>query len=173
VSFERLQKPISHLEATGPDYVSVTSRAGHGHLDRVLERTEHVLAETALRRLEHLTSFGTTRAQLAMIIHALLDRGVRGILALRGDQHEGHRLEDDEVPFARPLIELIRDIERERTASLAGGRVSIGVAAYPLRHPESPTTSHDTEVLVAKEKAGADFAITQVFFAPSVYRGLL
>src|SRR5699024_11868770 len=80
---------------------------------------------------------------------------------------------DDEVPFARPLIELIRDIERERTASLAGGRVSIGVAAYPLRHPESPTTSHDTEVLVAKEKAGADFAITQGFFEPPAYRGLL
>src|SRR5699024_11079211 len=95
------------------------------------------------------------------------------IVALRVDQPEGHRLEDDEVPFARPLIELVRDIERERTASLAGGRVSIGAAAYPLRHPESPTTSHDTEVLVAKEKAGADFAITQVFFEPSVDRGLL
>ena len=173
VSFERLQETIAHLEATGPDYVSVTSRARHGNLARVIEVTEHVLAETSLRPLVHLTSIGSTRAQLTTIIHALLDRGVRGILALRGDQPEGHRLEDDEVPFARPLIELIRDIERERTATLAGGRVSIGVAAYPLRHPESPTTSHDTEVLVAKEKAGADFAITQVFFEPSVYCGLL
>lgn len=89
---------------------------------------------------------------------------MRGILALRGDQTEGYRLEDDEIPFARPLIELIRGIERERTAGLAGGRVSIGVAAYPHRHPESPTTSHDTEVLVAKERAGPDFVITQVFF---------
>src|SRR5699024_8149404 len=139
---------------------------------RVLELTEHVLAETALRPLVHLTSIGSTRAQLATIIHALLDRGVRGILARRGDQPEGHRREDDEVPFARPLIELIRDIERERTASPAGGRVSIGGAAYPLRHPESPTTSRDTEVLVAKEKPRADFAITQDICEPSVYRGL-
>ncbi|WP_114853300.1 methylenetetrahydrofolate reductase [Brachybacterium sp. YJGR34] len=173
VSFDRLRETVRHLEATGPDYVSVTSRTGHGNLDRVLELTEHVLAETSLRPLVHLTSVGSTRAQLVTIIHALLDRGVRGLLALRGDLPEGHRLEDDEIPFARPLVELIRDIERERTATLAGGRVSIGVAAYPHRHPESPTTSHDTEVLVAKERAGADFAITQVFFDAPVYCGLL
>ncbi|MGP9538152.1 methylenetetrahydrofolate reductase [Brachybacterium sp. AOP43-C2-M15] len=173
VSFERLRETIAHLEATGPDHVSVTSRARHGNLARVIEVTEHVLAETTLRPLVHLTSIGSTRAQLTTIIHALLDRGVRGLLALRGDQPEGHRLEDDEIPFARPLVELIRDIERERTATLAGGRVSIGVAAYPHRHPESPTTSHDTEVLVAKERAGADFAISQVFFEASVYCGLL
>ncbi|ATG50300.1 5,10-methylenetetrahydrofolate reductase [Brachybacterium vulturis] len=169
VSFERLRETITQLEATAPDYVSVTSRTGHGNLGRVLELTEHVLAETSLRPLVHLTSIGSTRAQLTTIIHALLDRGVRGLLALRGDQPDGHRLEDDEIPFARPLIELIRDIERERTAGLAGGRVSVGVAAYPHRHPESPTISHDTEVLVAKERAGADFAITQVFFDPDVY----
>lgn len=173
LSFERLRETIGHLEQTRPDHVSVTSRTGQGNLDRVLELTEHVLAETSLRPLVHLTSIGSTRAQLATIVHALLDRGVRGILALRGDQPEGHRLEDDEIPFARPLIELIREVERERTAALAAGRVSIGVAAYPHRHPESATTSHDTEVLVAKERAGADFAITQVFFEASVYCGLL
>src|SRR5699024_5289070 len=92
VSFERLQETIAHLEATGPDYVSVTSRAGHGNLDRVLELTEHVLAETALRPLVHLTSIGSPRAPLATIIHALLDRGGGGLLALRGDQPDGHRL---------------------------------------------------------------------------------
>ena len=172
-SFERLRETIAQLEATAPDHVSVTSRAGHGNLSRVLELTEHVLAETSLRPLVHLTSVGSTRAQLTTIVHALLDRGVRGLLALRGDQPEGHRLEDDEIPFARPLVELIRAIKRERTAGLAGGRVSIGVAAYPHRHPESPTTSHDTEVLVAKERAGADFAITQVFFDPEAYCHLL
>ncbi|WP_422116323.1 methylenetetrahydrofolate reductase [Brachybacterium sp. UNK5269] len=173
LSFDRLRTTISHLEATGPDYVSVTSRAGHGNLARVLELTEHVLAETALRPLVHLTSIGSTRAQLTAIIHALLDRGVRGLLALRGDQMPGHSLEGDEIPFARPLIELIREVERERTAVLAGGRLSVGVAAYPHRHPESPTTRHDTEVLVAKERAGADFAITQVFFEASSYCALL
>lgn len=173
VSFDRLRTTVRQLETTAPDYVSVTSRTGHGNLGRVLELTDHVLTETNLRPLVHLTSIASTRAQLTTIIHALLDRGVRGILALRGDQPEGHCLEQDEIPFARPLVELIRDIERETTAVLAGGRVSVGVAAYPLRHPESPTTRHDTEVLVAKERAGADFAISQVFFDAATYCGLL
>ncbi|MGO3210204.1 MAG: methylenetetrahydrofolate reductase, partial [Brachybacterium sp.] len=56
VSFERLRETIAQLEATGPDYVSVTSRARHGNLARVIEVTEHVLAETSLRPLVHLTS---------------------------------------------------------------------------------------------------------------------
>lgn len=173
VSFERLRTTIAALEQTAPDYVSVTSKTGQGNLDRVLEVTEHLLGATTLRPLVHLTSIGSTRAELAAIVGALLDRGVRGVLALRGDQPDGHRLDDDEVPFARPLVELIRAVERERTAALAGGRLSVGVAAYPHRHPESPTAQHDLEVLMAKERAGADFAITQVFFDPAAYETLV
>lgn len=173
LSFERLRDTITQLEATAPDYVSVTSRTGHGNLDRVLELADHVLGETSLRPLVHLTAIGSTREELTAIVGALLDRGVRGILALRGDQPEGHDPDADEVPFARPLVELIRAVERERTAALAAGRVSVGVAAYPHRHPESPTAQHDLEVLLAKERSGADFAITQVFFDPSAYCSLV
>jgi methylenetetrahydrofolate reductase (NADPH) len=172
-SFEKLRRTVSRLEATNPDYVSVTSRTGYRNMDRVLELVDHVMYETNLRPLVHLTSIESTRAHLIAIIDALLDRGVRGILALRGDQKPGHDPDSDEVPFARPLVELIREVERRRTAMLAGGRVSVGVAAYPQRHPESPTAQHDVEVLVAKERAGADFAITQVFFDPQQYCDLV
>lgn len=172
-TFERLRDTIAQLETTAPDYVSVTSRTGQRNLARVLELTDHVLRETDLRPLVHVTSIGSSRAELRTVVEALLDRGVRGILALRGDQEEGHDLEDDEIPFARPLVDLIREVERERTAALAGGRVSVGVAAYPHRHPESPTSQHDLEVLLSKERAGADFAITQVFFDPGEYCALI
>jgi methylenetetrahydrofolate reductase (NADPH) len=172
-SFDKLRETVAKLEATDPDYVSVTSRTGQRNLDRVLELVDHVLFETSLRPLVHLTSIESTRSHLIAIIDALLDRGVRGILALRGDPRPGHDPESDEVPFARPLVELIREVERRRTAMLAGGRVSVGVAAYPMRHPESPTSQLDLEVLVAKERAGADFAITQVFFDPKAYCSLV
>lgn len=173
VSFERLRTTIAALEATAPDHVSVTSKTGQGNLGRVLEVTEHLLVATSLRPLVHLTSIGSTRAQLTAIVERLLDLGVRGILALRGDQPEGHDLDQDEVPFARPLVELVRAVEKERSASLAGGRLSVGVAAYPHCHPESPSALHDLEVLMAKERAGADFAITQVFFDPCAYERLV
>ncbi|UYG17423.1 methylenetetrahydrofolate reductase [Brachybacterium huguangmaarense] len=172
-SFDRLRETVSQLEATAPDYVSVTSRTGQANLDRVLELTEYVLACTDLRPLVHLTSTGSTRGELELVVRALLDRGVRGLLALRGDVEDAHQADDDEVPFARYLVELIRAVERERTATLGAGRVSIGVAAYPRRHPESPTRRHDIEVLVSKERSGADFAITQVFFDPADYTDLV
>lgn len=172
-SFDRLRETVRQLEATAPDHVSVTSRTGQENLSRVLELTDHVLTETTLRPLVHLTCTGSSRRQLELVVDALLDRGVRGILALRGDVDDAHHADEDEVPFARYLVELVRDVERRRTAMLAGGRVSIGVAAYPRRHPESPTRRHDLEVLVSKERSGADFAITQVFFDPRDYTDLV
>ena len=47
--------------------------------------------------------------------------------------------------------------------------MAVGVAAYPTRHPESPSEAHDVEVLLAKQRSGADFAITQVFFHTEQY----
>ncbi|OAX66391.1 hypothetical protein A5N15_02715 [Rothia kristinae] len=66
-------------------------------------------------------------------------------------------------------MELVREVEREHRAHLGAGRLAVGVAAYPVRHPESPSALHDIEVLLAKERAGADFAITQVCQDPQDY----
>ncbi|MGA1076902.1 MAG: methylenetetrahydrofolate reductase, partial [Ilumatobacteraceae bacterium] len=56
------------------------------------------------------------------------------------------------VLVATELVELI--------ASL--GNFSIGVAAFPEGHPESPDLEHDARVLAMKQDAGAEFAITQL-----------
>ncbi|RMF11879.1 MAG: methylenetetrahydrofolate reductase [NAD(P)H], partial [Alphaproteobacteria bacterium] len=45
----------------------------------------------------------------------------------------------------------------------------ISVAAYPERHPESPTLAADLENLKRKEDAGATRAITQFFFEADTY----
>ncbi|MBS6433933.1 MAG: methylenetetrahydrofolate reductase [Rothia mucilaginosa] len=71
------------------------------------------------------------------------------------------------------LVELIRRVEREDFAHLAAGKVSIGVAAYPQKHPESASLLQDIEILLSKQRAGADFAITQVFFEDERYSALV
>lgn len=166
---------IRELETTNPDYVSVTYGASGSNRDTAVELLNRLLTETSLRPLAHLTCVGNTAAELAEIISELLDHGVRGILALRGDlpRDAPSAPRADSLAYAQDLIELIRRVEQRRSALLCAGKVAIGVAAYPARHPESPSVEHDVEVLLAKQRSGADFAITQVFFHPDQYRDLV
>jgi methylenetetrahydrofolate reductase (NADPH) len=46
---------------------------------------------------------------------------------------------------------------------------SIGVAAFPDKHPESADLEQDARVLADKARAGADFAISQFFFEADAY----
>ncbi|WP_125610346.1 methylenetetrahydrofolate reductase [Specibacter cremeus] len=172
---ESLWATIRELEQTNPDYVSVTYGASGSNRDTAVGLLHRLLEETTLRPLAHLTCVGNTAEELSGIITELLDHGVRGILALRGDLPndpvEAHP--PGALTYAQDLVELIRRVEQRRSALLCAGRVAIGVAAYPARHPESPSVEHDVEVLLAKQRSGADFAITQVFFHADQYRDLV
>ncbi|MCZ2404378.1 methylenetetrahydrofolate reductase [Paenarthrobacter sp. Z7-10] len=172
---DSLWKTIKELEATNPDYVSVTYGASGTNRDTAVELLNRLLNETTLRPLAHLTCVGNTAEELAEIVTDLLENGVRGILALRGDHPRDGSLEHPpgSLHHAQDLIELIRGVEQRRTALLCAGRVAIGVAAYPAKHPESPSQEHDIEVLLAKQRSGADFAITQVFFHAGQYADLV
>lgn len=172
---QRLWATIRELESTSPDYVSVTYGASGSNRDTAVELLNRLLTETTLRPLAHLTCVGNTAEDLAVIITDLLDHGVRGILALRGDHPADGSVEHPPgaLTYAQDLIELIRRVEQRRTALLCAGKVAIGVAAYPSKHPESPNEQHDIEVLLAKQRSGADFAITQVFFHPDHYAKLV
>jgi methylenetetrahydrofolate reductase (NADPH) len=171
---ESLWTTIGELESTDPDYVSVTYGASGSNRDTAVELINRLILETTLRPLAHLTCVGNSPEELAAIIGELLDVGVRGILALRGDQpRDGATPPSGSLRYAQDLIELIRRVEQRRSALLCAGKVAVGVAAYPTRHPESPNEAHDVEVLLAKQRSGADFAITQVFFHAEQYADLM
>lgn len=171
---ESLWTTIGELESTDPDYVSVTYGASGSNRDTAVDLINRLILETTLRPLAHLTCVGNTPEELAEIIGELLDVGVRGILALRGDEpKDGAAPASGSLRYAQDLIELIRRVEQRRSALLCAGKVAVGVAAYPTRHPESPSEAHDVEVLLAKQRSGADFAITQVFFHSEQYADLM
>lgn len=158
-----LHTSIEHLVPLRPDFVSVTYGANGSSRERTLAAVRDIVASTDLRVMGHLTCTGQSVDQLKAVIDAYGDIGVRHILAIRGDMPGGPLVPWEKHPQglsnATELVELVR----------SRGDYCVGVGAFPDIHPGS-TAERDVEVLRAKQQAGAEFAITQLFFRPAMYR---
>jgi methylenetetrahydrofolate reductase (NADPH) len=158
-----LWESIRRLERLHPTFVSVTYGAGGTTRDRTVRITGRIARETTLTAMAHLTCVGSSVAELRQVVGEYAGAGIRNILALRGDPAGGLGTPWTPHPggldHADELVSLVRGL----------GTFTVGVAAFPDRHPESPSLEHDAEVLVRKADAGAEFAVTQFVFDPDTY----
>jgi methylenetetrahydrofolate reductase (NADPH) len=163
----QLWQAITDLEPYRPTFVSVTYGAGGSSRGTTIRITERIAHETSLVPVAHLTCVGHTRDELVSILDEYEAAGVHHVLALRGDPAEGPRAEWTTVEggftYASELVEL----------AAARPTMRVGVAAFPEKHPSSPSLDHDADVLVAKAHAGAEFAVTQMFFRADDYFDLV
>lgn len=180
----RLWATVRELEAAEPDFVSVTYGASGRTRETTRALVTRLLRETTLNPIAHLTCVGTSRAEVAAVVEEFLDEGVRAFLALRGDPPAGQadwRPHPDGVATAAELVALLREVEQRRCAGSPAQAVrarvrplSLAVAAFPRgNHATGGTRQQDVQALLAKQEAGADFAITQVFFDAEAYLGLV
>jgi methylenetetrahydrofolate reductase (NADPH) len=159
----KLPQVICELAAVRPDYFSVTYGAGgsdqNGTYDTLLTVVNHCGIEAA----PHLTCVGSTRANIAALLDRYREAGVKRIVALRGDLPAGVDTASapGEFHYANELVRFIREEH--------GDAFHIAVAAYPEMHPQASGPSADFDHFRRKVEAGADSAITQLFYNVDAY----
>jgi methylenetetrahydrofolate reductase (NADPH) len=159
----KLPAVIAQLAAVRPNYFSITYGAGGSTQDGTYETLMTVVKQTGAEAAPHLTCVGSTRADVAALLDRYREAGVKRIVALRGDLPATAMSASapGDFHYANELVSFIR--------AEHGDAFKIEVAAYPEMHPQAPNPSVDFENFRRKVEAGADGALTQLFYNADAY----
>ena len=160
---EALRETAAALRRIEPDFVSVTYGAGGSTRERTAQVSSLLKDDFGFTVMPHLTAVNHTRAELAATAQAHYARGIRNIMALRGDLPNGLPAATafkEDLRFGCDVVALLKELHPD---------LCLGVAGYPEKHLEAPTFEADLANLKRKVDAGASFITTQLFFDNEAY----
>ncbi|MAV55896.1 MAG: methylenetetrahydrofolate reductase [NAD(P)H] [Phycisphaerae bacterium] len=161
-AWDALFSGISAFEQLQPSFVSVTYGAGGSTRARTHDLVVRLRSETSLLPMPHLTGRGHTKAEIESILVRYAESGVNNILALRGDPPKDGDSGPGDFPHAVDLVRFINAFNE--SGGHPDGGFAIGIAGYPEGHHETPNLLTEMDHFHEKVDAGADFAISQLFF---------
>jgi methylenetetrahydrofolate reductase (NADPH) len=135
----------------------VTYGAGGSTRQKTVDLVVRIQKQLGIRSMAHLTCVGHTADELGAILDELHAGGIRNVLCLRGDPptgQAGFTPAPGGFASAGELVAFAR----------ARHDFCIAVAGYPEGHPQCLNLTRDLEHLKQKIDAGAQLAITQLFF---------
>jgi methylenetetrahydrofolate reductase (NADPH) len=156
---DKLRTTVTRLALLKPEFFSVTYGAGGSTRERTLA-TVMEIAAAGHPAAPHLSCIGSTREGIREMLAIFAERGIRRIVALRGDLPSG-MADAGEFRYANELVAFIR--------AETGARFHIEVAAYPEWHPQAKSPRDDLLNFKRKVEAGANSAITQYFYNADAY----
>jgi len=160
---EALRQTAAALQRIEPDFVSVTYGAGGSTRERTAQVSSLLKDEFGFTVMPHLTAANHTRAEVAAVAQAHYARGIRNIMALRGDLPNGLPAATafkDDLRYGSDVVALLKELHPD---------FCLGVGGYPEKHPEAPSFEADLVNLKRKVDAGASFITTQLFFDNEAY----
>ena len=156
---EKLRSTWKQLAQLKPRFFSVTYGAGGSTQERTLGSVLEIIAD-GHEAAPHISCIGSTRADIAATLALYKSKGIKHIVALRGDLPSGAASVGD-LRYASELVAFVRET--------TGDHFNIEVAAYPEMHPQARSPQDDVRNFKRKIDAGADSAITQYFFNADAY----
>ena len=155
----KLREARKQLAQLKPKFFSVTFGAGGSTRDRTMETVFEIQSE-GFDAAPHISCVSSSRGDIGTLLDEYRARGIRRLVALRGDLPSGEVSAGD-FRYANELVTFIRE--------QSGDWFDIEVAAYPEFHPEAHSPSADLQHFKRKVDAGANAAITQYFYNVDAY----
>jgi methylenetetrahydrofolate reductase (NADPH) len=159
---DRFIGDVKALKALSPDYVTLTYGAGGSARDRTVEAAGRIQRETGITTACHLTCIAHTRAEIDAILDRLSGLGIRHLVALRGDAPKDHPVPPPGKRDFGYASDLVAHVKRR-------GGFRMAVAGYPETHSEAASPADDVARFAQKSAAGAEWALTQLFFDAKDY----
>ncbi|MCM1191123.1 MAG: methylenetetrahydrofolate reductase [NAD(P)H] [Butyrivibrio sp.] len=164
--FEKAFEVLDALGELKPDFISVTYGAGGSRSGQTIEIASYIQNKLEIDAMAHMTCVGSRREQLLNVYEELKKHNVKHVLALRGDRPRDmtdEQFASRDFAHASDMMIFLRE---QTDLTLAG-------ACYPEKHFEAFSMESDLNNLRKKQKAGAEFFISQLFFDNDFYYAFL